>query len=181
MLKQLHSLEKNQSINETRPGENGELGRGHRQKYRRILSESETSEEYESVNKQVAAKNINRIRARSFLQQYQQEKVKIGPNTSITADQFAHIKWTEPKKATKDLLIAVFGRETISTHCYTGKSSNAFKNKAAKLQLDSLKVSDIISYIKTKFSTEPSVIKKAISEKCADEFKLSKRRHSNCV
>ncbi len=53
MLKQLHSLEKNQSISETRPGENGELGRGHRQKYRRTLSESESSEEYE-VNYDVA-------------------------------------------------------------------------------------------------------------------------------
>nr|XP_021331036.1 uncharacterized protein LOC108183877 [Danio rerio] len=46
--------------------------------------------------------------------------------------------------ATKDLLVAVFGRNTLGTHCYTGKCSNAFRGKAAKPRLDSEKVSDII-------------------------------------
>ncbi|RXN08102.1 hypothetical protein ROHU_032014 [Labeo rohita] len=74
MLKQLYSLEKNQFGNRTGPEENAELGRGQRKKYRKILSDSESSEEYEPVNKQVTAKNINRMRARSILQQYNQEK-----------------------------------------------------------------------------------------------------------
>ncbi|XP_059369757.1 uncharacterized protein LOC132107634 [Carassius carassius] len=274
MLKQLNMV-----INRMGPEGNGEqLGRGQRKKYRRILSESSSSEEYEPVNKQVAAKNINRIRARSFLQQYNQEKesnreavtsrnsdsefnvqilaelaeiksalletltllkngctplmtapiptlgtppgptsdlipgssessavipapssslqtlnikesrsngnckkVRIGPNMSITAEQFAHVKWTDHKKATKDLLLAVFGRGVLATHCYTGRCSNAFKNKAAKPQLDSEKVSDIISYIKNKFNVEANVNKKAISQKCTDECKLAKRHNSDCV
>ncbi|CAM4572459.1 unnamed protein product [Leuciscus chuanchicus] len=72
------------------------------------------------------------------------KKVRIGPNTSIGAEQFGHMKWTDAKKAAKDLLVAVFGRATLATHCYTGKSSNAFKDKEAKPQLEAQKVSDII-------------------------------------
>ncbi|XP_056120634.1 protein insensitive-like [Rhinichthys klamathensis goyatoka] len=109
------------------------------------------------------------------------KKVRIGPNTSIGAEQFGHMKWTDAKKATKDLLVAVFGRATLATHCYTGKSSNAFKDKEAKPQLEAQKVSDIIGYIKNKFNIEASIIKKAISQKCADECKMSKRRHNDCV
>ncbi|KAK7163532.1 hypothetical protein R3I93_007553 [Phoxinus phoxinus] len=117
MLKQLHSIEK-QSIKRSRPEGNEELGRGQRQKFSRILSESESSEEYE---------------------------VRIVPNTSIGAEQFGHMKWTDAKKAAKDLLVAVFGRATLATHCYTGKRSNAFKDKESKPQLEAQKVSDIIS------------------------------------
>ena len=71
-------------------------------------------------------------------------QVRIGPNTSIGAEQFGHMKWTDAKKAAKDLLVAVFGRATLATHCYTGTSSNAFKDKEAKPQLEAQKVSDII-------------------------------------
>ncbi|KAK7156847.1 hypothetical protein R3I94_006786 [Phoxinus phoxinus] len=109
------------------------------------------------------------------------KKVRIGPNTSIGAEQFGHMKWTDAKKAAKDLLVAVFGRATLATHCYTGKRSNAFKDKEAKPQLEAQKVSDIISYIKNKFNIEASIIKKAISQKCADECKMSKRRHNDYV
>ncbi|XP_056596691.1 uncharacterized protein LOC130414707 [Triplophysa dalaica] len=278
MMKQLYCVERDGQAR-NRPQQDEEVGRGQRKKYRRIQSDSESSEEFQSVEKQVSAKKIQAIRARSFLEQYKADKesskdaatsktatsgneselneqilgelkeiksvlvetltllkngctplltapvtsslvtppepasdllaqesspvlpapraclqplhvkdtrsigdckkVRIGPNTSITAEQFGHVKWTDAKKATKDLLISVFGRRILATHCYTGKCSNAFKNKDAKPQLDPEKVSDIISYIKSKFNTEVSVIKKAISEKCSDECKLSKRR--NCV
>ncbi|KAK2906447.1 hypothetical protein Q8A67_005432 [Cirrhinus molitorella] len=73
------------------------------------------------------------------------QNVRIGLNTSITAEQFARVKWTDPRKATKDLLMAVFGRITLSTHCYTGRCSNAFKDRTGKPPLESEKVSDIIS------------------------------------
>ncbi|KAA0712499.1 hypothetical protein E1301_Tti021506 [Triplophysa tibetana] len=151
MMKQLYCVERDSQAR-NRPQQDEEVGRGQRKKYRRILSDSESSEEFQ---------------------------VRIGPNTSITAEQYGHVKWTDAKKATKDLLISVFGRRILATHCYTGKCSNAFKNKDAKPQLDPEKASDIISYIKSKFNIEVSVIKKAISEKCSDECKLSKRR--NCV
>ncbi|RXN32652.1 chymotrypsin-like protease CTRL-1 [Labeo rohita] len=72
-------------------------------------------------------------------------QVRIGPNSSITTEQYAHVKWTDPRKATKDLLTAVFGRITLSTHCYTGRYSSAFKDKTLKPPLESEKVSDIIS------------------------------------
>ncbi|XP_077091516.1 uncharacterized protein LOC143742518 [Siphateles boraxobius] len=74
MLKQLHSIEKNQSIKKSRPEGNEELRRGQGQKYSRILSESESTEEYESVSKQVSEKRVKRMRAKSFLQQYNLEK-----------------------------------------------------------------------------------------------------------
>ncbi|XP_051558971.1 uncharacterized protein LOC127443933 [Myxocyprinus asiaticus] len=106
------------------------------------------------------------------------KKVRIGPNTIISAEDFAHVKWLDPKKATKDLLMAVFGRRTLATHCYTGKCSNAFKGKPAKPQLVPQNVSDIIRYIKNKFNVEGTLIKKAISQKCADECKRSKRNQN---
>ncbi|KAG5269535.1 hypothetical protein AALO_G00203100 [Alosa alosa] len=59
---------------------------------------------------------------------------------------------------------------------YTGKQSNAFRTKAAKPQLNPVKVSDIINYITKRFGVDQLEVKKAISEKCADQEKMEKRR-----
>ncbi|KAG5277664.1 hypothetical protein AALO_G00089990 [Alosa alosa] len=101
--------------------------------------------------------------------------VHIGPSTSITQHQYGSIKWFNAKKATKDLLLAVFGRSILASHSYTGKQSNAFRTKAAKPQLNPVKVSDIINYITKRFGVDQGEVK-AISEKCADQEKMEKRR-----
>lgn len=62
----------------------------------------------------------------------------------ISASQFSNIKWGDPKKATRELCVAVFGRQVLRTHSLTGKTSNAFRHKEAKPQLDPDKVADII-------------------------------------
>ncbi|XP_076131061.1 uncharacterized protein LOC143140002 [Alosa pseudoharengus] len=80
--------------------------------------------------------------------------VHIGPSTSITQLQYGSIKWFNAKKATKDLLLAVFGRSILASHSYTGKQSNAFRAKAAKPQLNPVKVSDIINYITIRFGVD---------------------------
>lgn len=69
----------------------------------------------------------------------------IGPSTAITQQQFTGIKWGDPQKAAKDLLLAVFGRAVLRTHSYTGRQSNAFADKPAKPQLNVANVSDVIS------------------------------------
>ncbi|KAG5262274.1 hypothetical protein AALO_G00294150 [Alosa alosa] len=102
--------------------------------------------------------------------------IHIGPTVKITATQYAHIKWSDPRKATKDLLMAVFGRQVLATHSYTGKLSNAFLGRQPKPQLNSAKTSDILNYITNKFGVDPALVKQAISQKCADEAKLARRR-----
>ncbi|XP_041920663.1 protein insensitive-like isoform X2 [Alosa sapidissima] len=102
--------------------------------------------------------------------------VHIGPSTSITQLQYGSVKWFNAKKATKDLLLAVFARSILASHSYTGKQSNAFRTKAAKPQLNPVKVSDIINYITKRFGVDQLEVKKAISEKCADQEKMEKRR-----
>ncbi|XP_048119131.1 uncharacterized protein LOC125307282 isoform X2 [Alosa alosa] len=101
--------------------------------------------------------------------------VHIGLSTSITQHQYGSIKWFNAKKATKDLLLAVFGRSILASHSYTGKQSNAFRTKAAKPQLNPVKVGDIINYITKRFGVDQGEVKKAISEKCADQEKMEKR------
>ncbi|XP_076126791.1 uncharacterized protein LOC143142049 [Alosa pseudoharengus] len=103
-------------------------------------------------------------------------QIHIGPTVKITATQYAHIKWSDPRKATKDLLMAVFGRQVLATHSYTGKLSNAFLERQPKPQLNSAKTSDILNYITNKFGVDPALVKQAISQKCADEAKLARRR-----
>ncbi|XP_041946205.1 BEN domain-containing protein 6-like isoform X3 [Alosa sapidissima] len=103
-------------------------------------------------------------------------QIHIGPTVKITATQYAHIKWSDPRKATKDLLMAVFGRQVLATHSYTGKLSNAFLGRQPKPQLNSAKTSDILNYITNKFGVDPALVKQAISQKCADEAKLARRR-----
>ncbi|KAJ8273301.1 hypothetical protein GJAV_G00100000 [Gymnothorax javanicus] len=100
----------------------------------------------------------------------------IGPNTTITLDQYAKIRWGDSKKATRECCIAVFGRQVLASHSVTGKSSNAFKGKEAKPPLDPVKLSDIIGYINAKTGLTKQEIKKIIAQKCADEEKLAKRK-----
>ncbi|XP_041957377.1 early boundary activity protein 2-like isoform X2 [Alosa sapidissima] len=103
-------------------------------------------------------------------------QIHIGPTVKITATQYGHIKWSDPRKATKDLLMAVFGRQVLATHSYTGELSNAFLGRQPKPQLNSAKTSDILNYITNKFGVDPALVKQAISQECADEAKLARRR-----
>lgn len=56
------------------------------------------------------------------------------------------IDWTDPRKATKRLALAVFGRETLATHSLTGSMCNAHAGKIAKPALDAMAVDDITGF-----------------------------------
>jgi hypothetical protein len=68
----------------------------------------------------------------------------LGPYTKISAIQYKSINWTTFKTATRDISVAVFGKETMATHSLTGLSSNSNQKKIAKPALDPNKVNDII-------------------------------------
>ncbi|MGH0163530.1 UNVERIFIED_CONTAM: hypothetical protein FKN15_045367 [Acipenser sinensis] len=94
-------------------------------------------------------------------------------STSITSEQYSYINWGDPKKTTKELCCAVFGRKTLATHSLTGKTSDAFRSKEAKPPLDSGKTADDIYFINAK--TGMGGEKKNQSHlKCSDEEKYQK-------
>uniref|UniRef100_A0A2H1W4S7 SFRICE_002171 n=1 Tax=Spodoptera frugiperda TaxID=7108 RepID=A0A2H1W4S7_SPOFR len=86
----------------------------------------------------------------------------------------------EPEKysaATRHLLVAVFGREVLSTHSLTGKKSPAHQDKPAKQCLDPIKVGDIIKHVRDAFNVSASVIRLSIFYwihfgECAGELNL---------
>ena len=65
-------------------------------------------------------------------------------NIDLTKGQYATIK---QKSTLKDFVYSIMGmlwtREVMCTHSITGKTSNAFKDKDAKPQLDAEKVKSI--------------------------------------
>ncbi|KAI7790351.1 putative general transcription factor 3C polypeptide 1-like, partial [Triplophysa rosa] len=71
MMKQLYCAERDSQARNI--PQQDEVGRGQHKKYRRILSDSESSEEFHFVEKKASAK-IHAIRARSFLEQYKADK-----------------------------------------------------------------------------------------------------------
>ena len=70
--------------------------------------------------------------------------MSLRPSISVTKGQQKVLKG---KGNLKDFVYSIMGmlwsREVLSTHSITGKSSNAFKEKDAKPQLDQEKVKDI--------------------------------------
>jgi predicted nucleic acid-binding Zn ribbon protein len=71
-------------------------------------------------------------------------QVNIGKNTRITSRQFAVITWQEPWCATKDLAMAVFGRNVLATHSLTGHRSNSHKGGETKPALDPIAVHEML-------------------------------------
>ncbi|XP_062330007.1 protein insensitive [Osmerus eperlanus] len=105
-------------------------------------------------------------------------KVKIGPNTFISPCQYSFIKWGDSKKATKELCMAVFGRQVLASHSVTGRRSNSFKERK-KPQLDPAKITDILEFMSAKSGISKAEVRKLIAQKCTDEEKLSRRRKTS--
>ena len=72
----------------------------------------------------------------------------LGPGgTQLSTAQYRSVPWKHPNKnkAVRELLVAVYGIEVLSTSSMTGKPSNAMAlNKPAKKPLDKVKLDDII-------------------------------------
>ena len=76
-------------------------------------------------------------------------QVNIGSSgtTKISARTYNQINWLgEKKKAGRDLLVAVFGREALATSSMTGTATHNpnLGSGAAKPALDPVRLSDII-------------------------------------
>ena len=66
----------------------------------------------------------------------------LSSDLSILATQYSGINWSNARKATMDLCVAVFGREVLSTHSLTGLPSNVMlvRGQRVKPPLDVKKV-----------------------------------------
>ncbi|KAF9799576.1 hypothetical protein SFRURICE_018763 [Spodoptera frugiperda] len=107
----------------------------------------------------------------------EEEWVGIGTGeTTIHRDEFQKVKWDSHAVATRSLLVAVFGKETLATHSLTGKKSPAYQNRPAKQCLDPTKVNDIIAEVTSYFPVTEKTIKSIITIKCADECKMERVR-----
>ncbi|XP_065334134.1 modifier of mdg4-like isoform X1 [Cloeon dipterum] len=73
------------------------------------------------------------------------------------------------KKYTNMLLVAVFGREVLATHCLNGSKGSA------KPRLDTDKVTRVIATVMEKFDVPASTVREAIRVKLNNEDKLKKR------
>ncbi|XP_059478812.1 modifier of mdg4-like isoform X2 [Neocloeon triangulifer] len=73
------------------------------------------------------------------------------------------------KKYTNMLLVAVFGREVLATHCLNGSKGSA------KPRLDTEKVTRVIATVMEKFDVPASTVREAIRVKLNNEDKLKKR------
>ncbi|XP_049307936.1 uncharacterized protein LOC125777338 [Bactrocera dorsalis] len=105
--------------------------------------------------------------------------IQIGPHgTRVSEVDLANINGTEVSIATRQLMSLIFDRATIATHTLSGKPSPAFLNRDLPLkpQLDPLKVSDIIHFLKYEKNFRENKIRKAITMKCADTAKAIRRR-----
>ncbi|XP_022823079.1 early boundary activity protein 1-like [Spodoptera litura] len=107
----------------------------------------------------------------------QQEWVGIGTGqTQLHRDKFVKLKWDSYNAATRSLLVAVFGKETLATHSLTGKKSPKYPDRPPKECLDPTKVNDIIIEVTNNFAVTERSIKNIITTKCADECKMEKMR-----
>ncbi|KAH0815622.1 hypothetical protein GEV33_007169 [Tenebrio molitor] len=107
------------------------------------------------------------------------QMVQIGSGgTKISRHVYSSIKWASYSAATRKLLITLFPREVLATHSLTGKPSPAFisSNKQTKMRLDPVVISDIIEVITKKCLVSESLVRNAITTKCADENKMYKKR-----
>lgn len=103
----------------------------------------------------------------------------LGPNgTTITAQEYGQVFWTNAPVATRCLLGAVFTSDELATHTLTGKPSPAFygRERPAKKMLDQGRVDDIIVSVRNRTGGKERHIRATITTKCADTAKKYKRR-----
>nr|CAI5837396.1 unnamed protein product [Callosobruchus analis] len=94
--------------------------------------------------------------------------VQIGSSgTKVEKHIFDSINWNSYTAATRKLLISLFPRKILATHSLTGKPSPA---------LDPSIINDIIEVVSKKCKVPESLVRSAITTKCADENKLYRKR-----
>lgn len=107
-------------------------------------------------------------------------EVFIGGNkTQILRSVFENINWHNYSGATRKLLMTVFPRSVLATHTLTGKPNPAFRKNnisTKKMRLDPQKIADIIEIVTMKCHVSESLVRSAITTKCADENKMLKIR-----
>ncbi|CAH2008228.1 unnamed protein product [Acanthoscelides obtectus] len=105
-------------------------------------------------------------------------KVQIGSNaTKIDRTVYDAVNWSSYTAATRKLLITVFPRKVLATHSLTGRPSPAFVGlKEKKIRLDPEIVDDIVEIVIKKCSVPATLVRSAITTKCADENKLYRKR-----
>ncbi|XP_053692078.1 uncharacterized protein LOC128740555 [Sabethes cyaneus] len=109
------------------------------------------------------------------------EMTSIGPNNTMVSKQVLRaINWTSYKAATRKLLMTLFTRDMLSTHTLTGRPSPAFmgdRAKPVKDKLDQKIISDIIAVVVKSCNVSESMVRTAITTKCADENKMSRMKN----
>lgn len=109
------------------------------------------------------------------------ELTSIGPNNTMVKKQVLRaINWTSYKAATRKLLMTLFTRDMLSTHTLTGRPSPAFmgdRAKPVKDKLDQKIISDIIAIVVKSCNVSESMVRTAITTKCADENKMSRMKN----
>lgn len=108
--------------------------------------------------------------------------VMIGSHkTMVPVHVLRAIDWKNYKTATRKLLTTLFTREILATRSLTGRPSPAFhdRNKPVKGKLDQNIINDIIQVVTRKCSIQDSLVRTAITTKCADENKMMRNRKDN--
>ncbi|XP_055544024.1 uncharacterized protein LOC129729464 [Wyeomyia smithii] len=109
------------------------------------------------------------------------EMTSIGPNNTMVKKQVLRaINWTSYKAATRKLLMTLFTRDMLSTHTLTGRPSPAFmgdRAKPVKDKLDQKIIADIIAIVVKSCNVSESMVRTAITTKCADENKMSRMKN----
>ncbi|XP_017851208.1 protein insensitive-like [Drosophila busckii] len=98
------------------------------------------------------------------------EKIGIGPNkTNVDRMCFKKIKWDCYSLATRALLDAVFDKQTLATKTLSGiKKRSKSRIRSKELELDPVKVNDIVQLVKQKCNVDEWSIRRIISIKCSD-------------
>lgn len=111
---------------------------------------------------------------------YPNDMVPIGSGkTLVPLHVMNQINWTSHSNATRRLMMALFNRHTLATHTLTGKASPAFNganSKPQKRRLDPSIICDIIETVSKYCGVKESVVRSAITTKCADENKMLRAR-----
>ncbi|KAJ3645451.1 hypothetical protein Zmor_023106 [Zophobas morio] len=136
------------------------------------------SEEKETFIHKTTLQPVN-DNASGYNKENSKQMVQIGSGgTKIPRQVYNSITWTSYSSATRKLLITLFPRSVLATHSLTGKPSPAFisSNKQTKMRLNPTIISDIIEVITKKCLVSESLVRNAITTKCADENKMYKKR-----
>ncbi|XP_058814236.1 uncharacterized protein LOC131678248 [Topomyia yanbarensis] len=110
------------------------------------------------------------------------EMTPIGPNNTMVKKQVLRaINWTSYKAATRKLLMTLFSRSMLASHTLTGRPSPAFmgdRAKPLKDKLDQRIIADIIAIVTKSCNVTESMVRTAITTKCADENKMNRMKNS---